>query len=469
MSNILPAIEEKYPVHKITVNGQQVWSYLRMRYYWEWIHLRSTEAGENVPIGSSAPLQRFSSLRRALHDFQYFFRKYDCVFLSNTTSNRIDYRGRYYNRFLDPIADELGQEHVLCLENPYPTLPPTQPAYTKHVASLQAAELAAVPYRLLARATRKKYSIQGVELLEDIQAEYGLRFDYARRVKVFESKVAAFSLLFRRLRPKALVLTCYYNDPFPAAITAAKRLGIKVVEVQHGMIGREHPAYNFGARLDRTCFPDYLLVFGERESATFADSRFIDPQNVIPVGSFYIDHMRKRCQQDPAVVERLRRYRRVVGVTLQWTVENRLIRFIFEAAKLDRTVLYVLIPRLPAQRDYSALDLPGNVTVSTEKGFYEMMGYVDFHSTVYSTCALEAPSLGVQNIMVNIDNQSQENYGHMLLDDRVTRYVDTPAQLVEAVNSFNRLPREEVVNLNKDIIATDYAANIKRFVAEHLR
>jgi hypothetical protein len=96
------------------------------------------------------------------------------------------------------------------------------------------------------------------------------------------------------------------------------------------------------------------------------------------------------------------------------------------------------------------------------------MTYCDFHSTVNSTCALEAPSLGVQNILVDIDGLARLYYEKVLSDDRVTRFANTPEEYVDIVKSFTRLDRSVVCQLHEDFFATNYQENIHNFVKTYL-
>ena len=99
-----------------------------------------------------------------------------------------------------------------------------------------------------------------------------------------------------------------------------------------------------------------------------------------------------------------------------------------------------------------------------DENFYELTMLADFHATVYSTCAIEAPSLGVQNILINIDGLSKRFYGNILSDRRVTRFVDTPQEFVSIANDFEKLDRDTIVKLNEDLIAVDYEGNIRELL-----
>ena len=465
LTNILKEIETKYPVDTILVNGEQVWPYLRMHYHRDYINKTASEWGEKEV---SPPLsQRVKGMpKNSLYGFRNWFGKYDYVALS-TTLERKNIDGKYFNKLLDPIIDELGRDKVLYIENPAPSLYPAEKVHTKNIVCHDLLTLLAGLMMIQQLFIQRSHMIQNESTLRTIQKEYGLEIDDVKVIKLFNAQRTVFKLLFRRIKPKAILLTCAYGY-FPA-VKAAKDLGIKVIEFQHGTISEEDPAYNVDADIDKTYFPDYLLVFGRRELKTLDNARFIEPENVYPVGSFYLEHVRKNYKPEFNLVKQLNNYKRTIGVTLGWTTEKHTIEFICEAADLDRTIFYILIPRRPQEEYYSPPNLPDNVMVIEDKNFYELMMYVDFHSTVYSTCALEAPSLGVQNILVNISNLSKQHYGTVLDDSRVTRYAGTPGELVEIIHTSEKLDRDTVCKLNRDTIAVNYKGNIRSFVATHLQ
>ena len=166
--------------------------------------------------------------------------------------------------------------------------------------------------------TLRRCKIKNESILEDINKEYGLSVDYLKLIRRFNARRIVFGLLFRRNKPKVVLLSCYYGLLEPA-IKAAKDSGATVIEFQHGFIGDEHPEYNVYAELDRGCFPDYLAVFGRRDVETFKNSRFIEPQHVYPVGSFYIEYVRTNHVPNDNLVQRLKSYKVSVGVTLAST------------------------------------------------------------------------------------------------------------------------------------------------------
>jgi len=459
MRNILEEIETKYPVADVRVGGEQVWPYLRNRYAESYVAKISAESGERQAY-ASLKSRRLKAVAASLYGARNWFRKYRYVALS-AAGYRREVNGKQFNRFVDPIIDNLGRDAVLLIERHTTVCYPKAQVHTANIASEGAPLLLAW---ILHNAMRRP-SIENASVLKAIQEEYGLELSYGQLVRAFEAERRVFAFLLRKIQPRAVLLTCYYGRE--GFIKAAHDLGIKVIEVQHGVIGKGHPAYNVYSDLDKSFFPDDLLVYGKKELDTFDDARFIDPAHVHPVGSFYIDYVKSTFVPDPDLVHHLARYQRSVGVTLQLGRERRLIDFICRAAHRDTTICHVLIPR--AYDSYlSDLDLPENVMILEKQNFYEAMMYVDFHSTIFSTCAIEAPALGVQNILLNIDNLSRRYYETSLTDSRITRYVDTVEEYIETIQTFPKLDRETVSRSNEAIIATGYQDNIRRFIRSHL-
>ena len=459
MKNILKEIEGKYPVDTILVNGEQVWPYLRVAYHFQYVNKISSQKGERPLSPSLSFLAKLKRLLNIPYGMKHWLGKYDYIAISSTGERR-SINGKYFNRLLDTIIDKLGRDKVLYIEIPIPSLHPIESIYTSKVVCYDVLELLAMIAEIL---TLRRYKIKNESILESINKEYDLSVDYLKVIKRFYARCMVFSLLFRMSKPKVVLLSCYYGL-LQSAIKAAKDSGAKVIEFQHGSIGEEHPAYNVYAELDKGCFPDYLAVFGKRELETFGDSRFIQPQHVYPVGSFYIEYVKTNHIPNKNLVQRLKNYKVSIGITLASTAESRTVEFVCQAAVLDRDICYLLIPRYPQEEHYSSFELPDNVMIVKDENFYELMMLADFHATVYSTCAIEAPSLGVQNILINIDGLSKRFYGNMLSDGRITRFTDTPEEFVSIANNFEKLDRDTIVKLNKDLIAVNYERNIQELL-----
>ena len=78
-----------------------------------------------------------------------------------------------------------------------------------------------------------------------------------------------YRIFLKLSSPQLLFVNCgAYGASNAILISEAKSLGIRVAEMQHGVIDASHYAYNYGEEIKRSAvygryLPDYLLTFGE--------------------------------------------------------------------------------------------------------------------------------------------------------------------------------------------------------------
>jgi hypothetical protein len=458
LSQFLKEVEENYNVAGPRINGKQAWPVLRVPF--ATAHIRNLIGTPEISSGWGRKLGNISS---ALYGCGNWLGKYEYIFFTSSRKSSFkNIKGKAFDRFADPIIEHLGVDKALKIEAPAPTHIPFTEISAKHVVSVNLPNTIAEIRGIIGQGELK---IEGEDVLQKIVSDYDIQINYRRILARFEKRYRIYLGLLRRYHPRAVFLICYYDEI--SRVKAAKDLGIPVVEIQHGSIGAGHEAYNVFTDLDRSYFPDYMLVFGERDRETFANNLFVDERNVYPVGSFYIDYLKNNRVVDESITKRLQGFDTRVAVTLQSTVEDEFIDFIKRCAKVDPRIAYVLIPRHPTNRDYHSLK-SDNIILFEDREFYEMMNYVDIHTTVYSGCALETPSFGVPNILVDLYGLSKM-YLYSLLDASTTRYVETPTEFVEAVKRVKWVNKEKMVKANEPLIKPNYSENLRVFLDRFLK
>lgn len=460
-ANILKEIEKKYPVDKIYLNGEQIWPFLRSEYFHTYMEYHSENPDIEI-IRKKPFFQKLKLVKNIFYGWKKWFKKYDYIAISTSGKSIIKIiNGKYYNRLIDPIIDELNNNDFLCIQRPDRKLYNINKTHTKNIVSFYPIYFISYLFEILPIG---KYNLNGSEILNAIKKDYNINIDDDKLIKFYLAEYRTCRFIFQYIKPKAIFIGCHSSL---GLMKAAKELGIKTIEIQHGIIGKEQPIYNPGVEMSKNLFPDYLFAYGKQDVMNFTNSYFIDQKNVIPIGSYYIDYLKESFSPEIKFQNIINKYSISVGITLQNTVEKQTIDFVKQAAILDSSILFILIPRQPVRRDYSKLDLPDNVLVITDKEFYELMMYVDYHSTVYSTCALEAPSFGVQNIMININNLSRKYFESSLID-RITKYADTPEEYLNLIRSMDKLDKETVYYLNEGIIMPNYRNNLKDALSQVL-
>ncbi len=72
-----------------------------------------------------------------------------------------------------------------------------------------------------------------------------------------------YAALLERRRPKAVFVLNSYSEFIPAQ-RAVRRLGIPLIEIQHGIIHHSHPGYAYPTGLQLSHAPDHIVTFGSR-------------------------------------------------------------------------------------------------------------------------------------------------------------------------------------------------------------
>ncbi|HIH88003.1 TPA: hypothetical protein HA344_02190 [Candidatus Bathyarchaeota archaeon] len=440
-------IEKDFDVTSVTAHGEKVWPILRWPYFYAIRHMTNAKPNRK---------SKFELLVDLFYGLPSWLGAADVLCFSDSEgSTRRLIQSEYYNRYIDPIIDFLLPEKCLLIEIPAPLHRPTKLTHTKRITSSTVIEAIA---RLQA-AFNNKIQIENHEILDEIQRKYGITVDDEKILRLYHVKKGIYHSLYRYYKPKAIFFTEYYRDI--SRVKAAKELNIPTIEVQHGIIGTEHPAYRSLLKIDGDYYPDQLLTWGETEKKYDDETFFYKPHQVYPIGSYIIEYINNSYKPDDKLLQEISRYKKSAAVTLQKTVTEETIEFIQNAAKMNPSILYLLVPRQPLT---TVTPLPENIRIIQNYNFYKLMKYVDVHVTAYSSCTLEAPSMGVRNILINIGGYAKTFYGPIMKDKTVTRYVETPSELVKEINQLGPIDKASIIKANSDLITPDYSSNLKKYL-----
>ncbi|MEN0059729.1 MAG: hypothetical protein AAGB31_12895, partial [Bdellovibrio sp.] len=234
------------------------------------------------------------------------------------------------------------------------------------------------------------------------------------------------------------------------------------------IINYEHPAYNYytSKRFSDLFYPNYLITFGTMALREIQSSSFIEDGRVLSCGHPYLDFISEGLFFDSQEVK----HKGIVGVTLQWTDEDVVIPFINRVAELQPNITFILIPRIPNLEKYNALLLPANVHIERNLDFYSLLkGAIDIHCTTYSTCALEAPYMGIPNILIDFDKMATRYFAKVLPPSSYDIYVRTETEFIAAIKKLATYSPLAVRNGIKDLYSFSYKENLDKILAQVLR
>jgi len=456
--NFIKHIETSLDVSSITVNGIEIWPFLRNAYFFEFRNKHEFKILREKELNFT---KIGILLRNIFHGFKSFFKNYDFIILSNIGENRI-INGKYSNKLMKNLINELGIDRVFYIENPAGKKHHRkQCTLTKHVVSSNV--FVFLSYLL---SLTKLIDIKNEKILREINYSFKLDVDYLSIVKMFFSYVFILKLLNRIYKPKKIFLSQYYSLFHQAALYVFNTSGVNTIEFQHGIINDKHVAYNVFKKLNDNFFPKYLLVFGNYVKSIFTEENyFIKKDDVIPIGNMYLDYINYNYISSKETQKKFKslklKYYKIIAVSSQMTIEDKLINFLKNVAKLNDNILYIFIPR-NTRKDYIKYKFPSNILIIKELNVYQIIRESDFHATVYSTCALEAPALGIPNIMINLDDLAHRYFSDILTNCETTKFVDSEEAFLKAIMTWSPVDREEIMWMHRDFYEQDHVKRLKQ-------
>ncbi|MCD4794185.1 MAG: hypothetical protein K8R54_13185 [Bacteroidales bacterium] len=453
MSNVFKEIEKSYKVFAVKIKDEQIWPWLRL----DFMYL-SIKEYTSKKINRSFSIRTFKEI---FYGFTNWFSGYHYLVFSSS-NQRVRINNRMFDKSVDFIIDELGKKKCLYIEFPDPNHFSKDKCYTKKIASYRFIELVRVIFRIILKFSALK--IEREDIINAILKDYNLKLraplkELANR---FYIDVRLYTLILRMYKPKAIFVNNAYGKM--AIVYAANKLGIKTIEIQHGLIGRSHPAYNSTLSLDTLFYPSAILLNGKNDGKWLNKSGIYKNSELFTVGSFYLDYINRNFSGSSELRAQIEGYKTSVGVSLQLDFELELIGFIKKVAHKLSNVAFILIPRGEYKNDISNIDLPPNIITSNTENFYQTIKHCNYHTTIYSTCALEVPSLQVSNILYNYNNLSQ-NYFADTLNSETTIIVN---DLLEYVQAFAQLEEKNKTKIDNSInFIENYELNIRK-VLRHL-
>lgn len=244
----LNQVELDYPVNSWVVNGVKIWPLIKMHLFFSIfypaIHNRSTW------IRLKLFLKRMWLAVRGISAFffrlQLKFLKAPVVF-AGAGAHRVTYQDFRFNRYFDPMLDFLEENQVRSYLFEY------QGESSNVYKPGRVVELEKLFPYFYCRSFFHRGVIQNKESLDKVifaaSEKWGISVpEVEKSLKERVDQVFAWSNLFHwifsKTQPEYSVGLCYYKDQMLGMNLACSRLGIKSVDMQHGLSGDLHAAYS---------------------------------------------------------------------------------------------------------------------------------------------------------------------------------------------------------------------------------
>ncbi len=427
------------------------WNYLR-NYYRELFIYNNLKKNTVSGRGFTKFVNLLKEIRNVFYGFSAWFKKYKYVVFSNN-ERRLLKDGTFFDVRVDYLIQLLGEDETLLVETPVNGHKDKKLLPVKNIVSRRLIDVLTIFFEKL---WKKNNNIQ---LLNKIHKECKISFDYSRQINRFKVQYRIYLLWFKLIRPKAIFLVCYYDKQY--LIKAAHELGIQVIEIQHGIISKNHFAYFSVLKLNQVYLPDYLLSFDTNLKNENSPEFLFDKEKVFPVGSFYLEYLKTNFKEDKNLKKIIENYNLVIGVSLQWTVENELIEFLSRVARRVQNILFILIPRKWEPQKYKKIRLPSNIIFYPKLDCYQIILHCNYHCTVYSTCALEAPLLGVPNILINLNGLTERYLSYLFQKKHESCYiVKNEEEFVNLLQYDEQFANKQEYFMGQGVYMNSYKKNL---------
>lgn len=436
-------------MNKLIVN-----KYGRDFQFYPWIKARIF----NVLILGEETLQKktskvfFQQLRSLFYGFSSLFGRYDAWTFTNS-AERVLIDDKYIDKGMDALFFQ-RKEKSLVVELLLHKFHKRKQVYSKHVVSKASFIFLE---ELYLRFFLRRISFTGESILDEIESVTKAKVDVHSILQKYLAQYRVMKYALKILpKPKVVFLTVSYANF--GYIKAWKEAGIRVVELQHGLIGETNPGYMYTKRFDSNQFPDELLVFGEKDKELIEKSRF--PINkCVPIGRFIIDYYAGKAKPNKAPIQS-------ILVSLQdteWSVA--LLEFILECDKaMQNKIEWIIQPRRTSEEHYREIyQFPNNFQFSSVS-IYEKMIEVDAHLTIFSTTAIESLSIGKPTFLYNYKNASEEFLGEILAQNNNVYFCSAVQDFITKIQTLPLRSVDEISQSNNEVISVNYKENIKKYL-----
>lgn len=412
-------IEARYDVMSIRFKGVSVWPYLRL-------YLHDNISG-HTEVKASASVVKLVLKSLFAYNPLRALRHYD-LWLFTGCERRKRIGGKMIHRISGGIS--ANTKSCLMIEKPHLQLGHYKRQEIEEKDIVSESWLLGL-FHLTERILRlARTRIENEELMRRLLADNKLSFDYVSYVRKLNAKrLALISLLNLVRKPRLVLMECPYDAM--GYIWACHQKGIRFLELQHGVAGKSHNAYN--ARCyEPQLQPDGICVFGSEEYRYFTQEEPQYAKSVYMTGLYMLEKADEFFVEDLFGKDR-EHYSKVFVVSGQNGFEERMAAFIGQVAQRHPEFLFAYIPRYPDTQLQFASD---NVRVERNVNIYQYLKWADIHITMFSTTCLEAQYFKTPTIFYNDENRAVSYYGQLLKEENGAVYVNSEKEFESALDSI---------------------------------
>lgn len=237
-------------------------------------------------------------------------------------------------------------------------------------------------FRSIVFTSDEQKKIKAIE--EVFLKEFGIKFNFTalveNEVKVFDSNFIFFNSLLKKKQPKEIYIVNFCDKP--ALITAAKRNGIKVIDIQHGFMSPDDIIYHYPnvEAGSLKYFPDKFYAWPQ---LWFEGCRIpLKQEDIFIFGNRFLDDQKNNYKH-------IVKEQNTLLIISQPTLTRQIATAVLNNSKVFET--YKILYKLHPAEYNTAFDLPEFKALAQVKN----LSFVDKGTDLYELFAASKTVLGV--------------------------------------------------------------------------
>lgn len=455
------------------IHGFRAWPYLRFTIYMRIEALLNAQQ-KRIATGEKTTLKQVASIiyNCTFNNPNVKAKKSDVFFIAHARRTLIDgkyeclYTDEIANQFADSISGEFiyGNKHF-------------QPIKSKHILYLDYVDIyPAVFFKIYISRYRndlRQIALFCTELNRKIKESFGVDIGEKflismtqKRYIWYLKKKQVLTKLLKKMQPKVIIETVSYETNKMIINEIAHELSIPTIELQHGVIGPGHIAYNYKEKLEASYLPQYICLFSQywKDTAAFPQKS----ENLIPTGYPYLERMMNRY---PAVNRGQEEKKKCLNILVisQPEYSIKLYKEILKLVKIldeNKTgykIFYKLHPAEYGLGNSQFMEIESNSAVELIKtpdiNLYELFSKADIQVGVTSTAIFEGLAYGLKTLIFHYE-KTDEYMGDVCKRDLATMCENA----VEAAFKIENYDFSEEKKINSVFFVKNSISNIVEFI-----
>lgn len=432
-------VEEKYDLNKKKAMNLNYWVY--SRFIVESILEQSVDEKEALDtkiLGKRDVWRKIPELLiRCIRERMHFVKQKEIIIINHPRRVKNE-DGKYVCCYTSELSK--CYNNTVLLEAPY-RYTHFKPIIEKNIFYTDYIEvLSNIKAQLYKSVCKRKYRNCYTQIETEIgQAIYELvgndkeKYEKIIRLIVFRTLLAYFrkpyyEKLVKDIKPKLIIEVVSYSLNCMIMNEVAKDYSIPTIELQHGIIGKYHIAYNYGDKIESISqFPDYLFTFGEYWEKTVSPP--IMKENVRAVGYPFFEERIKSLQN--------KKRNKAICFVSQRPIGKKLSKLAVELkSKIDSDwkIYYKLHPgEFSTWKEEYPWLRKSDVLVIGEDGenLYDIFEKCSVQIGVFSTALYEGIGFGLTTLIYKIE---WSEIFEELVDKQYARYIENVEDVLESIN-----------------------------------